>query len=195
MAGGATSPTVPQGNHSPSNAGIVLPGKRFYWIEADTHQAAVAAKVEGNTIEVKAARVRRLTFHLSDRLLDLGRPVVIRVNGQVVHDKVLSRSLVTAVEDAALLNDTEHFSTARITVEVPDLAAGCSTARRTGNFGFPAYRARIGFRGVSPTKIKPSVYQSEGCRESAQISGAHTEEVTCVWPIRKSGWIACPFQP
>jgi poly(3-hydroxybutyrate) depolymerase len=106
------------------HAGIVLPGKRFYWLEGDTHQAAITAKVEGNTIEVQAARVRRLTFHLSDRLLDLGAPVVVRVNGQVVHDKMVPRSLVTAVEDAALLNDTERFATARITVDVPDLAAG-----------------------------------------------------------------------
>lgn len=104
--------------------GIVLPGKRFYWFEGDTHQAAFAAKVDGNTIDVKAARVRCLTFHLSDRLLNLDAPVVIRVNGQVVHDKILPRSLVNAVEDARLLNDTERFATARVTVGVPDLAAG-----------------------------------------------------------------------
>lgn len=107
-----------------AHAGIILPSKRFYWLEADTHQAAFAAKVEGNTIEVQAARVRRLTFHLSDRLLDLGAPVVIRVNGQVVHDKVIPRSLVTAVEEAVSLNDTERFATARVNVEVSNLAAG-----------------------------------------------------------------------
>lgn len=104
--------------------GIVLPGKRFYWLEADTHQAAFAAKVDGNTIDVQAARVRRLTFHLSDRLVNLGVPVVIRVNGRLVHDKALQRSLVVAAEDAALLNDTERFATTRVTVDVPDLEVG-----------------------------------------------------------------------
>jgi pimeloyl-ACP methyl ester carboxylesterase len=106
------------------HAGIVLPGKRFHWLEGDTHQAAFTAKVDGNAIEVRAARVRRLTFHLSDRLLNLAAPVVIRINGRVVHDRAAPRSLVTAVEDAALLNDSERIATARISVAVPDLAAG-----------------------------------------------------------------------
>src|SRR5262249_4622829 len=106
------------------HAGIVLPAKRFYWLEADTHQMAVAAKVEGNTIEVQAARVRRLTFHLSDRLLDLSAPVVVRINGKQVHDKPLQRSAITAVEDAAALNDSDRFAAARLTVDVPELAVG-----------------------------------------------------------------------
>src|SRR5262245_53227805 len=106
------------------HAGIVLPAKRFYWLEADTHQAAVWAKVDGNTIDVQAARARRLTFHLSDRLLDLGAPVVIRINGKQLHDKPLERSPITAVEDAAALNDSERFATARLTLDVPDLASG-----------------------------------------------------------------------
>jgi len=104
--------------------GIVLPAKRFYWLEGDTHQAAFAAQVNGNTIEVQAARVRCLTFHLSDRLADLNMPVIIRVNGKVVYDKLLKRSLMVTVQDAALLNDTERFATAQVTVDVPDLAAG-----------------------------------------------------------------------
>jgi poly(3-hydroxybutyrate) depolymerase len=106
------------------HAGIVIPGKRFYWLEADTHQAAFTAKVEGNTIDVQAARATRLTFHLSDRLLDLDAPVVIRINGKVVHDKPVPRSLLVAVEDAAALNDSERFATARVTVAVPDLTVG-----------------------------------------------------------------------
>jgi poly(3-hydroxybutyrate) depolymerase len=106
------------------HAGILIPGKRFYWLEADTQQAALAAKVDGNTIDVQAARATRLTCHLSDRLLDLGAPVVIRVNGNVVHNQLVPRSLLVAVEDAAALNDSERFATARVTVAVPDLTVG-----------------------------------------------------------------------
>jgi pimeloyl-ACP methyl ester carboxylesterase len=105
------------------HAGIVMPGRRFYWVEGDTHQAAFTARVDANTIDVQAARARRLTFHLSDRLLDLGSAVVIRVNGKVVHDKIVPRSLSVAVEDAAALDDSERFATARVTVTVPDLPA------------------------------------------------------------------------
>jgi len=106
------------------HAGIVMPDKRFYWMEADTHQAALMARVDGNAIDVQAARARRLTLHLSDRLLDLDAPVVVRINGKLVHDKVVARSLAVAVDEAATLNDTERFATACVTVAVPELAAG-----------------------------------------------------------------------
>lgn len=36
-----------------AHSGIEMPGKRFYWLEADTHQATLAAKVDGNTIDVQ----------------------------------------------------------------------------------------------------------------------------------------------
>jgi pimeloyl-ACP methyl ester carboxylesterase len=107
-----------------AHPGIVMPAKRFYWIEADTHQAAIQAKVAGNVITVNAARARKLTFHLSDRLLKLDEPLVIRVNGQTVHENKVERSLRVMLEDAARLNDTERFAAARVTVAVPDLAAG-----------------------------------------------------------------------
>jgi pimeloyl-ACP methyl ester carboxylesterase len=104
--------------------GIIMPGRRFYWVEADTHQAAFAVKVNGNTIVAQAARARRLTFHLSGRLLDLDAPVTIRINDKIVHEKRVQGFPAIAVEDAAALDDTERFASARITVEVPDLAAG-----------------------------------------------------------------------
>lgn len=107
-----------------AHPGIILPGKRFFWIEVDTHQAAVHASVRGNVITIQAARARRLTLHLADRLVNLDEPVVVRVNGQTVHEKNVQRSLRVALEDAAALDDTERFATARVAIDVPDLAAG-----------------------------------------------------------------------
>src|SRR5262249_50230256 len=107
-----------------AHPGIVMPAKRFYWVEADTHQAAFQASVEGNVITVNAARARKLTFHLSDRLLKLDKPVVIRVNGKTVHEKKIERSLRVTVEDAAFVKDSERFATARVTADVPDLPVG-----------------------------------------------------------------------
>ena len=104
--------------------GILLPGRRFYWIEADTHQAAFRAKARGNTIDVQASRARKLTFFLSDRLVDLDKPVTIRVNGRQVLQRRIARSARVAIEDAARLNDTQRFATARVTVDVPNLDAG-----------------------------------------------------------------------
>jgi len=107
-----------------AHAGIMMPAKRFFWLEADTHQAVFSAEVTGNTIDVHAARAGVLTFHLSDRLVDLDKPVTIRVNGRVVHDAAIARSIRVALEDAAALNDTERFATARVRVPVENLPAG-----------------------------------------------------------------------
>lgn len=107
-----------------AHPGIILPARRFYWMEADTHQAAWQASVRGNVVTIHAARARSLTLHLSDRLLNLDEPVVVRVNGRTVHDKKVERSLRVTLEDAVALEDTQRVATARLTVEVPDLAAG-----------------------------------------------------------------------
>jgi hypothetical protein len=104
--------------------GIVIPDKRFFWIEGDTHQAAFQASVRGNTITINAARVRRLTLHLADPLLNLDEPVIVRVNGVTVHDKKADRSLSVVLHDASGIEDTERFAVARLVVDVPELAAG-----------------------------------------------------------------------
>ena len=52
------------------------------------------------------------------------------------------------------------------------------------------------FGGISPTKIvsqaSTKVKEAGNPPKSAAI---FTEEATCVWPVRKNGWIAFPFQP
>ncbi len=113
-----------------AHPGIMMPAKRFFWLEADTRQAIFHAEVTDNTIDVHAARARVLTFHLSDRLVNLDKPVTIRVNGQVVHDSKIARSIRVALEDAAALNDTERFATARLRVPVPNLPDGEAWVKR-----------------------------------------------------------------
>ena len=106
--------------------GILMPDKRFFWIEGDTHQAVfrAAADKQKNRIDVHAARVRTLTFHISDLLLDLDRPIVVVVNGKAVFDGKVTRSLAIAAADVAQHADTHRFATARVHVDVPDLENG-----------------------------------------------------------------------
>jgi len=117
-------PPFPQEVLRLAHPGIVMPAQRFYWVEADTHQAAFQASVRGNVVTIHAARVRRLTLHLADRLLNLDEPIVVRVNGQTVHDKKVERSIRVALVDIVAVGDTERFATARLAIDVPDLAAG-----------------------------------------------------------------------
>jgi hypothetical protein len=109
-----------------AHRGILMPAKRFYWVAADTHQAIFEASADRkkNEISVKVARAEQLTFYLSDQLVDLGRSLTVRVNGRVVHEGEVPRSLVVAVEDLRATHDPKRFATARLEVKVPSSKAG-----------------------------------------------------------------------
>ena len=81
--------------------GIVSPARRVHWIEADTRQALVRARVVSATeIDVAARWAREITLFLNDQLVDLDRAVTIRLNGQVVFDSPVLRSARVALEEA-----------------------------------------------------------------------------------------------
>ena len=108
--------------------GIMAPDRAFYWIGCDTRQGAFRARVSGNTIDVDAAALTRLEILLSDRLLDLDRPVKVRVNGTVLHDARVKRDPLLAVEHARRTFDRRQVPAARIVVAVPDARASRPTA-------------------------------------------------------------------
>lgn len=70
--------------------------RRFYWLSMpDGIQPkagdVVRARVTGQVIEIESQDVNGITVRLSDRLVDLDQPVVIRVNGQVMCDTRIPR--------------------------------------------------------------------------------------------------------
>lgn len=71
---------------------------RFYWLGIplpDTAKAGqvVRARVEGQVIEIQSDDVRHLVLWLSDQLLDLDQPVVVKANGKLLHDGPVRRQL------------------------------------------------------------------------------------------------------
>ncbi len=109
--------------------GILAPSRTFRWITCDTRQGAVRARITKNTIDIDAASLTSLDLLLSDRLVDLDQPVVVRVNGQVLHKNNIARDLRLAVRHAATTRDRSQVPAARLTITVPRALATGKKAR------------------------------------------------------------------
>ncbi len=112
--------------------GIVAPARRFYWIEPDTRQAVVRASVAPaeNQIDVTVRWARRIRLFLHDRLVDLDRPVQVRINGIQVEDRRVDRSVWVAVDQAKRLGDTERIFSAVLDVEIPQWETSIAEGQR-----------------------------------------------------------------
>ncbi|MCH7563924.1 MAG: hypothetical protein IH968_08885 [Gemmatimonadetes bacterium] len=111
------------------HSGIMPVARRVHWIEADTRQALVHARVSSPTrIDITARWARELTLYLNDELSNLDEPLTVAVNGRRVFSGTVPRSVRTALEQARLLKDERRVYAARLTVEVPISASGAPVA-------------------------------------------------------------------
>lgn len=103
---------------------IMPVSRRVHWIESDTRQGLVRARIESpSLIDVTARWAGKITLFLNDRLVDLDEPIAIRVNGRTAFNGMVQRSMRTALEEAKGLNDERRVYAARVTVDVPSTAA------------------------------------------------------------------------
>ena len=115
--------------------GIVPTSRRVHWVEADTRQAFFHTQIRGRAeIEIDARWASRITLFLSDGLIDLDAPLTVRVNGEVVHQGPVERSMRVALEEARRLGDERRVYAARLTVPVP-------TTRTASERGIQAWEA------------------------------------------------------
>lgn len=100
--------------------GIVPVSRSVHWVEANTRQAFVYARVQGPAeIEIIARWANRITLLLNDRLVNLDEPLTIRINGDIVHHGLVERSMRVALEEARRLGDERRVYSARLTLPVP----------------------------------------------------------------------------
>lgn len=92
-----------------------------YWLRLDgiSPRSNVSAEVKANTVSLKVENATRLTVYLSDRIVDLDRPVKIVVNGKKRFSGLLKRSAATAVEEALRRNDRSAVFSASVDVNAP----------------------------------------------------------------------------
>jgi dienelactone hydrolase len=113
----------------------ITPGRRrVRWVEADTRQAFVHARVTGaSRIDIDARWARSLRVYVHDRLVDLDRPIEIWVNGARVFADRVNRSGATALQGARIRGDERLIDAAEITVDVPAAPVAIATAERAFN--------------------------------------------------------------
>jgi poly(3-hydroxybutyrate) depolymerase len=112
------------------HSAIVPVARRIHWVEADTRQALVRARVLNSVeIDITARWAGAVTLYLNDHLVDLDRPITVRVNGAVVHEGILERSAALALAEARRLGDERRVYSVRLTVEVPLAPASLARAR------------------------------------------------------------------
>lgn len=110
---------------------IVPVSRRVHWVEADSRQAFVHARVTGRAaIAIDARWARQLTLYLNDQLVDLDLPLVVSVNGTVVHQGRVDRSMRVALEGARRLGDERRVYAARLELPVPATQASIELATR-----------------------------------------------------------------
>jgi predicted esterase len=68
---------------------------RFAWLEIPnpSKKQLVEASCRDNRIEIKLTKVEALNLYLDERLVDFGKPVIVRVNGTEVVNRSLSPSI------------------------------------------------------------------------------------------------------
>jgi hypothetical protein len=74
---------------------------------------------KGNRIEARTRGVTRFTLLLSPDVVDFAAPVVVTVNGQRVHDAVVTRDIKTLMTWAAHDNDRTMLYGAALNIAVP----------------------------------------------------------------------------
>jgi hypothetical protein len=119
------------------HAAIIPVDRRVRWIESDTRQGLIRARLTSATrIDIDARWTRELTLYLHDRLVDLDKPVEIWVNGVKEFSGPIARSIATALEDARALDDERRISAARVTVKV---SAGSADSGRALSSAFASH--------------------------------------------------------
>jgi hypothetical protein len=95
---------------------------RYYLARPEERSAKVRARLKKPKNAIEAAvegAVTPLVFYLSDAMLDLDKPIVVRVNGVEVSKKKAVRSLKLLLDDAHERMDRAMIFSAKLEVRIP----------------------------------------------------------------------------
>jgi hypothetical protein len=105
--------------------------QRFYWLanpEPKQGQRVVARR-SGQTVDIdEASGVSRLLVRLDDSMVDLDKPVTVRVAGRVVFEGMVPRSVDTLRRTLAERGDPRGMFPAEVGIDIPAASAANATA-------------------------------------------------------------------
>jgi predicted esterase len=81
--------------------------------------AGIEVTVEGNRFDVRLSGVVSFALYLSDRLVDLAKPVEVVVNGNTLHAAIVKPDLSWMIDQALRDQDRTLVYTARLRIDVP----------------------------------------------------------------------------
>ncbi|MBW2993219.1 hypothetical protein KY317_01440 [Candidatus Woesearchaeota archaeon] len=92
-----------------------------YWIRINgiTGRAKLTGEISGSTIKLTVQNATKITVYLSDKMLDLDKPIEIEVNGTKKFSGTVKRSAKVAVEEALRRNDRNAVFAASVEVDAP----------------------------------------------------------------------------
>lgn len=95
----------------------------FYWLTAPADQLqrgkTVRLTLKGNTVTISQCDYTQLTIHFKDQMVNLNKPVIIRMNGKTLFKGKLSRTLANLQSSLATRNDLRYMFPAQVTVKCP----------------------------------------------------------------------------
>lgn len=96
---------------------------RFSWLSIPQEEMAngrtIRASVDGQTITLHSADVRRVDLLLHDDLLDLDRPITVIANGHTVFEGSVARTESAIAQSLRLRSDPRMIATASVSIEIP----------------------------------------------------------------------------
>ena len=94
---------------------------RFYWLAVADDQCKARSEViverEGQRFEVEKCDVDSLTLLLSDEFVDLDRPILVAVDGQLRFERVVRRTIGTLSSTLAERGDPSMMFSAKVVVD------------------------------------------------------------------------------
>jgi len=95
---------------------------RFYWLQIPGKHLLkgqhVTAEVDGQSIAIVAENIKHLVVRLSDRLLDLDKPVTILVNGKEHFSGTVKRSAREIIKSLDQRADPASVATASVPLKL-----------------------------------------------------------------------------
>ena len=122
----------------------------YYWLGVDEQDARkgtkIVAEVTGQTIQLSASDAMTVHLRLDDRMIDLGKPITVKCEGQVLFEGMVDRNVANLSASLERRGDPNLSFPSSITVDVP--APFPQSFVPTNEL--PRYRAR---RATSPPTI------------------------------------------
>jgi len=93
-----------------------------YWItikDYDALPAKVTAKIDGNTVDILTTGIREMRLFLNDHMVDLAKPVRIRINDKAVFEGPLNPSAANILWSTKERSDAQLAFSVALDLEIP----------------------------------------------------------------------------